>query len=71
MICIEMLLLSIGAGIAFHYSEFITDEPVLEGSLFSVAKSSLLDFLRDFRLINPNKKWGFKSDANTDYLRES
>ena len=66
-----MFLLSIGAGMAFHYSEFITDEPVLKGSIFSVFKSALIDFMKDFRLINPNKKWGFISNSNTDYLRES
>ena len=66
-----MFLLSLGAGMAFHYSEFITEEPLLEGNIFSVMKSALLDFMRDFRLINPNKKWGFTSDSNTDYLRES
>ena len=71
MICIEMLLLSIGAGMAFHYSEFITDEPLMKGSIFSVIKSSLLDFMKDFRLINPHKKWGFTPKADTDYLRES
>ena len=50
-----MFLLSIGAGMAFHYSEFISDEKLLEGSIFSVFKSALVDFMRDFRLINPNK----------------
>ena len=66
-----MLILSIAAGIAFHYSEFITDDPILNGNLLTVAKSNFLNFIKDFSLINPNKKWGFTPETKSICLRES
>ena len=69
MICIEMLILSICAGIAFHYSEFISEEPVIEGNLLTVARSSYNEFMNDYNLIHP--KWGFTPEKYSSFIRES
>lgn len=62
-----MLILSICAGIAFHYSEFIANTPVIEGNLFSVARSSYREFIKDYELIHP--KWGFTPETELNYIR--
>ena len=64
-----MLVLSICAGIAFHYSEFISSNPVIQGNLFTVAKSSYAEFMKDYNLIHPT--WGFTPETYSNYIRES